>query len=117
MNKSYIHIINFLVGGIFVAFIAFIVQKFNIKLASIAYSLPFSLLVILIVMWYDGYKNEDMANMCSMTSQTLILLFIFLYVLQKILRHYNHNRYGIFYGIISGLIIWCIAAFIYYYIF
>lgn len=116
-QSSNMYIINFIVGGLTVLIMSYIIDKYDINMASIFNSLPTTLIIIIFIMWCTGYSNGEISLLGLKNCYTLILLFIFLYVFYFVLDYLKDNKYGIIFALLLSLIMWGIASCIFYHYF
>jgi hypothetical protein len=112
-TKTYL--INFIVGGLTVVAIGMAVENFSTKLGSIVWSIPYTLLPVIVMMWYEGYSNKEIGKLGLESSFAVGLAFVFLHAFYKSMIYFEKNNYGIFYSTLIALLVWSIPAVIAYY--
>ncbi len=112
---SELDIFNFIIGGITVVVIARVVKKYNTKAGAVIWSLPYTLLPVIFIMWCEKYENKKIAKLGLNSSYSIVLLFTFLYVFYYTLTYLGEYTYGTFIALFVALTVWFIAAYLFYY--
>lgn len=103
--------VNFIVGGLTVVLIGLAVEKFNTKIGSIVWSIPYTLLPVIVMMWYQGYSNKEIGKLGLDSAYAVILAYIFLIAFYASMIYFDKSDYGIFYSTIIAVAIWFVPAY------
>lgn len=117
MNSNKLYIIDFFIGGFLLVFIQYIIDNFDTKMAAVLWTMPYTLIPILIMMWYQGHSNKDIASLGLNSSRCLLLIFIYLYTFYLTLNYFEHYSHGVFIGLIVATFFWAVGGAIYYFYF
>lgn len=107
MNK---YLIRFFEGGLIISLCSYFIAKGNMKLASILWSIPISMFIILYYMYKSGKSNIEIYKFLETTSYAVILTVLYLFILSKTIKYTNR----LLYSIVIVSILWFISAFIFY---
>lgn len=106
------YLINFIVGGLTVVGIGLAVENYSTKIGSIIWSIPYTLLPVIVMMWYLGYSNKEIGALGLESSFAVVLAYIFLHAFYRSMIYFDKNDYGIFYSTLMALLIWSIPAYL-----
>lgn len=104
------YLIRFFMGGFVVSLSCYFASTKNSKLASLIWSIPISLFIILYYMHLSGKSNQEISRFLEITSHAVILTVLYLFILSKTINYTNNLVLSIVY--IS--ILWLIGAYIFY---
>ncbi len=111
---DYEFILNFIIGGLIVASLSYLLKHTNGKIPIILWSLPYTLFPILFMMWYKKYSNKTIAKVGLNSSHSIIILFFFLYSFYIALLYFERYGNGMFYALSIAFIVWSIVVMVYY---
>jgi hypothetical protein len=80
-------IFNFTIGGILVSCTALIASKYSSKIAALFWSLPITLIPIIIFFYYKKVPQEDITNFVKNTIPSIVLLLFYILVLWLALKN------------------------------
>lgn len=109
-TKTYL--VNFIVGGLSVVLIGLVVEKMSAKAGSIVWSIPYTLLPIIVMMWYEGFSNREIGKLGLNSSFAVVLTYIFLLSFYKSMIYFDKSNYGIFYSALTAVLIWSVPAYL-----
>ena len=108
---------SFILGGIVVASVNYIVEKIDPVYAGILWALPLSLLPTILFMYLD---KESEKKIIHQTKEYVIYyptLLLYVYIMYYVLHHYEHKSKNVYIALVSGLCIWILSCFIILHIF
>tara|TARA_Y100000389_G_C17335850_1_gene450602 strand:+ start:491 stop:826 length:336 start_codon:yes stop_codon:yes gene_type:complete len=104
------YLIRFFMGGLVVSLSSYFASTKNSKLASLIWSIPISLFIILYYMHQSGKSNQDISKFLEITSHTVILTVLYLFILSKTIKNTNNFSFSI----VFVSILWLIGAYVFY---
>jgi hypothetical protein len=105
------YFVSFMLGGIIVSLTSyFSVSTSHNRLASLIWSIPTSIFIIIYYMNKSGLSNYDISKFLKKTSMSVILTVLYLFILSKLIKHTNK----LMYSIVIASIFWLFCAFVFY---